>query len=242
MRCRPGAGSTRSRPVAASAVAAIGHVRRAATSPVIHSAIGAASGCSRSDTSTVGRPSPHRLGVPAHHLEVGPDQRGQVDLVDHQQVGAGDAGAALARHLVPAGHVQHEDLGVHQPVAEGGGQVVPAALDQHQVRVVPGDQLVDGVQVGGDVVADGGVRAAAGAHRADALVGQHAVPAQEVGVLGGVDVVGHHGQRQPVAQRPAQRRDQRGLAAADRTADADLERAPGRGGERRMEVRPEWVG
>ena len=39
-------------------------------------------------------------GVAVHHRKVGADQRRQVDLVDHQQVGAGDAGPALARDLV----------------------------------------------------------------------------------------------------------------------------------------------
>ena len=45
---------------------------------------------------------------------------------------------------------------------------------------------------GGDVVADRGVRAPAGLHGGDPRVGQDGVPAQEVGVLGGVDVVGQH--------------------------------------------------
>ena len=89
------------------------------------------------------------------------------------------------------------------------------------------DQVVDGVEVGGDVVADRGVRAAAGLHRGDPLVGQHGVAAQEVGVLGGVDVVGQHRQRQFVAQLPAQRGDQRGLAGADRPAEPMRSGSPG---------------
>ena len=93
-------------------------------------------------------------------------------------------------------------------------------------RSLRGDEVVDGVEVGGDVVADRGVRTSAGLHRGDPLVGQHGVTAQEVGVLGGVDVVGQHGQRQPVAQLPAQRGDERRLAGADRTADADAQRLP----------------
>ncbi len=91
---------------------------------------------------------------------------------------------------------------------------------------MPGDQVVDGVEVGGDVVADRGVRAAAGLHRGDPLVGQHGVAAQEVGVLGGVDVVGQHRQRQLVAQLPAQGGHQCGLAGTDGSADADAQRLP----------------
>ena len=55
-----------------------------------------------------------------------------------------------------------------------------------------GDQILDGVEVGGDVVADRGVRTSSGLHRGDPVVGQHRMPAQEVGVLGGVDVIGQH--------------------------------------------------
>ena len=65
------------------------------------------------------------------------------------------------------------------------------------------------------------MRAGAGLHRADPVVRQHPGPAQEVGVLGRVDVVGDDADRQLAGQRPAQRGDQRGLAAADRSADAD---------------------
>ena len=96
-------------------------------------------------------------------------------------------------------------------------------------------EVLDGVEVGGDVVADRGVRAAAGLHRADPLGRQHAVAQQEVGVLGGVDVVGHDGQPQLAGERPAQRRDQRGLAGADRPADADPQR-PRPGAQRRVRV------
>jgi hypothetical protein len=50
---------------------------------------------------------------------------------------------------------------VHQPVGERRGQVVAAALDQDQLQAgVVGLELLDGVQVGADVIADGGVRAA----------------------------------------------------------------------------------
>ena len=67
-------------------------------------------------------------------------------------------------------------------------------------------------------------------HRADPLVGQHTVATQEVGVLGGVDVVGHHRQRHPVAQGATQRGDEGGLAAADGAADPDPDGAARRGG------------
>ena len=52
-------------------------------------------------------------------------------------------------------------------------------------------------------------------------LGQHAGGAQELGVLGRVDVVGHDAEPQLAGQRAAQRGDQAALAGADRPADTD---------------------
>jgi len=46
-------------------------------------------------------------------------------------------------------------------------------------------------------------------------------PAQEIGVFGRVDVVGHDAEAQPACQRPAQASHQRGLSRTDRPADPD---------------------
>jgi hypothetical protein len=50
---------------------------------------------------TKGR-SPRWALASGHHLERGADQRGEVDLVDDQQIRLGDAGAALAGIFSPA--------------------------------------------------------------------------------------------------------------------------------------------
>ena len=165
------------------------------------------------------------LGRLAHHaLDVGADERRQVGLVDHQQVGAGDAGAALARDVVARGDVDDEDLHVRERGGEDRGQVVAAALDEDDVqRTGRRLELLDRLEVGGDVVADRGVRAAAGLDGGDALDRQHARGAQELGVLGRVDVVGHDAQAGLGAQRAAQRGDQAALAGPDGAADADPE-------------------
>ena len=150
------------------------------------------------------------LGRLAHHpLDVGADVGREVGLVDRQQVGAGDAGAALARDVVAGGDVDDEDLHVGQRGREDRGQVVAAALDEDDVqRPGRGLELLDGLEVGGDVVADRGVRAAAGLDRGDPVLRQHARGAQELGVLGRVDVVGHDAEPGLGAQRAAQRGDQ----------------------------------
>ena len=83
---------------------------------------------------------------------------------------------------------------VGQLGAEGGGQVVAAALDQDEVQLGELlDQAVDGLQVDRGVLADGGVRAAARLHADDALDGQRPAAHQELRVLLGVDVVGDGG-------------------------------------------------
>ena len=69
---------------------------------------------------------------------------------------------------------------------------------------------------------------------------EHARPLQEVGVFGGVDVVGHDREVELVSQRPAERGHQRGLAAADRPADADPQ-CPARARRDGVLVRPVLV-
>jgi hypothetical protein len=56
----------------------------------------------------------HLAGVAVHDLQRRADHRGQVDLVDDQQVALHDARAALARDLVAGGHVDDVDGEVRQ--------------------------------------------------------------------------------------------------------------------------------
>ncbi len=92
--------------------------------------------------------------------------------------------------------------------------------------------LVHGGEVDAGILADGRVRAAARLHAHDPLRRQRARAGQEFGVLARVDVVGDGGDVIGVAHRLAEPVGQRGLAGADRAADADAERAV-RGGHER---------
>src|SRR5262249_14680748 len=47
----------------------------------------------------------HQPGVARHDVEARADMRGEIDLVDHEQIRARDAGTSLARDLVAAGDV-----------------------------------------------------------------------------------------------------------------------------------------
>ncbi len=84
-------------------------------------------------------------------------------------------------------------------------------------------QTLDGAQIDRGVLADGGVRAAAGLDALDAFGGQRLHAGQRLGVLGGVDVVGDDAERIFVAHRLAEFGGQRRLAGADRPADADAQ-------------------
>jgi len=133
----------------------------------------------------------HPLGLELHQVDVGAHGARQVALVDDEQIGARDAGPALARHLVAARNVDDVDDEVGQLARVVGGQIVAAALDQQQVRGELGLQALQRQQVGADVLAHGGVRAAARLDGDDALGRQRAVLGQELGVLAREDVVGH---------------------------------------------------
>src|SRR5437660_1230097 len=164
--------------------------------------------------------------VPRHHPEVGAHHRRQVDLVDDQQVRAGDARPSLTGDLVAAGHVDDEELEVGEGRAERGGQVVPARLDEQQLQArEPPAQLVDRLQVAGDVVPDGGMRAAASLDRHHPLRRHHPEAEQRLGILPRVDVVGDHRSVEAPGEEAAQGGDQRCLPGPHRAADAHPERA-----------------
>src|SRR5437763_450449 len=113
---------------------------------------------------------------------IGTDVRRQVDLVDDEQVRARDARSALARDLLPLRHVDDVDRRVDELGTEGGGQVVAAALHQQQVkRRESPQQLADGFEVDGRVLADRGVRTAARLDADDALGRERAAPGEELG-------------------------------------------------------------
>ena len=140
-------------------------------------------------------------------------------LID-EQIALRDAGPALARDLVAAGDVDDVDREVGELAAVLRGEVVAAALDEEELGLVA-HELLERVEVRRDVLADRGVRAAAGLDGADLRGGQRFVAVEELGVLAREDVVGHDAERDAVAQLPAQREHERGLAAADRAADPD---------------------
>src|SRR6516225_6457434 len=167
----------------------------------------------------------HALRVTPHDLEVGADQRRQIDLVDDQKVRSGDAGSALARDLVAGRDIDHVDRQIGELGREGGGKVVAARFDQHQVETREQPvHLGHRGKVDRGVLADSGVRAAAGLDTADPFGRQCPAPDQKFGVLTGIDIVGDRRDLPMLAHPLAQPIHQRGLAGSDRAADPDPQR------------------
>ncbi len=176
---------------------------------------------------TKGRSPRMRLRVALHHAEVGADERGEVGLVDDEQVRAGDAGAALARDLLAGRDVDHVDREVRELGAEGRREVVAAALDEDQVelREAPrmramAARLIEASSriavCGQPPVSTPWMRSAGSAPRR-----------VRIRVLARVDVVGDDASSIARRAGAAELLDERGLARAHRAADADAKRAVG---------------
>src|SRR5579862_6553536 len=128
----------------------------------------------------------------------------EVRLVDHEQVGLGDAGAALAGDLVAPGHVDHVDRKIDELAAELGGEVVPPTLYEEQLGTNREHEVVECIEIVADVFANGSVRAAPRFHGADAIGSDGLMAMQEFGVLSGEDVVRDDSQTELVTQRSTQ--------------------------------------
>ncbi len=168
--------------------------------------------------------SAHTPGIAVHHLEAGSDQRRKIDLVDHQQVAAGDARTALAGNLVASGNIDHVDRDVSKFGAEGCGKIVAAGLDQQQIQPrEPAGKLGTTGKIDAGILPDGGVRAAAGLDAHDALGSQRAGAREELRILARVNVIGDRSDLEAIAEGPAKSVHQRGLAGTDRATDADAQ-------------------
>ena len=89
-----------------------------------------------------GAPLSHLRRIALHNRQIRTHNLRQIDLVHDQQIRPGDTRPALARHLVPAGHIDHVDDEVGQFARVVGGQVVAAGLDQEEVGL---ELLVQGL-------------------------------------------------------------------------------------------------
>ncbi len=184
----------------------------------------------------------HEAGVAFHDGEVGADGLGEVGFVNDEEVGLGDAGTTFARDFVAASDVDDVDGEVCEFAAEVCGEVVAAGFDEEKFGVELAVEFFEGEEVGGDVFADGGVRAAAGFDGADAVGFEGFVAHEEFAVFFGEDVVGDGGDLVAVAQLAAEGEHQGGFAAADGSTHTDGECASGKVAGERLFASGEMAG
>src|SRR5690349_2636807 len=89
----------------------------------------------------------HQLGVARHDVEAGTDVRGEIDLVDHEEIRARHARTAFTRDLVTAGDVDDVNRRVDELGAEAGGQIVTTRLEKDDLQIrMPCGELVERVE------------------------------------------------------------------------------------------------
>src|SRR5262249_40353329 len=149
------------------------------------------------------------------------------------QIAAGNAGAALARDLVPFGNVDHVDATVSELRGKSGGQVVAARLDDHdlQARKLSFEPGYGG-EIDTGVFPDCAVRARTRLDTDDSFQRQGLAAGQELGVFLGVDVIGDDGEIELRPERATEPLDQRRLARAHRPADTHSKYPAARSGIR----------
>ena len=173
----------------------------------------------------MGFSSANALRVSLHHFQAGAHIRSEINFVDDQKSGVGDARPAFSRNFVALGHVDHVNRGVHQFRTERCGQVVSAALNQQKVKLgKAAHQDAAGLEVDGGIFADRRMRASARLDADDPLRGERLATHQEVGILARVDIVGNDGDVACWPKARAERLHQGGLARAHGPADSDFER------------------
>ena len=164
--------------------------------------------------------------VTVHHAKIGADQRREIDLVDHQQVGPGNARAALAGDFVTGRDVDHIDSEIGELRAEGGREVVAAGFDNHQIELGKfSAQIGDRRQIHRGILVDRGMGTATGFNTGDTVRRQRPRPGQELGVFLRVDIVGDHRDLVSVAELLAQGIGECCFAGANRPANTDPQRA-----------------
>lgn len=170
--------------------------------------------------------SPLGLRVSLHHAEVGPDEWGEVDLVNDEEIAGANRGSTFSWDFVSFGDIDDVNERIDQLWGKGGGEIVAAAFDEQQLET--GEfrlQCTTGLLVHRRVVADRGVRTSAGFDSSDPFGRQCRVPNEELSILRAIDVIGHYGHRVTLAQALTELEAKHRLARADWAADADTRRA-----------------
>jgi hypothetical protein len=114
-------------------------------------------------------------------------------LVNDKKVAMGDSRSSLSRDLIPPAHINHIDDIIRQLSRIVRREIITSTLYKQELAAELGLERLECSGVGGDVLADSGVRAAAGLDGKDAHRGEGLVLDEELLVFAGKDVVGHDG-------------------------------------------------
>ena len=160
----------------------------------------------------------HFFRIVFHDFQACTDIRSQINLVDDEKIGPCNARAAFPRNLIALSDIDNKDRGVHKLRTERSGEVVTAALDKEKLDVrEPLHHLVDGLEVHRSILADRGVRAAAGLHADDAFHRKDAVLREKLCVLLCINIVGDNANTVIVCHFSGQCLNQCRFSGADRS-------------------------
>src|SRR5262249_8886214 len=126
----------------------------------------------------------HHPGVALHYAQVCADMGCKVDLIDHEEVGACDAGTSFPRYLIAAGNIDDVNGCVNQFGAETGRKIVATAFEEQDVQVWKSlPHLRDRVEIDRRIFAYGRMRASAGFDADDAIDGKRLAPYQKLHIF-----------------------------------------------------------
>jgi len=112
----------------------------------------------------------HYFAVPVHYAEIGAYQGREVGFVDDHEIRVLNSGASFARDLVAFGDVNDVDESVDEFWREGCGEIVAPAFYENDLSIgIAVDQIFDRRHIHAGIVADRGVRAAAGFYAEHAM-------------------------------------------------------------------------
>ena len=166
----------------------------------------------------------HFSGISFHDFQRSADVWSEVNLVNDQKVGFGDAWSSFAGDFFPTGHINDINRQIGKFRTESRGQVIAARLNKYNVGIwVPFQHPIDGFQIDRRVLANGRVWAPSGFNSENPFGRKGAGDNQKPLILLGVDVVGDNNDVVPVSHQFTEHLDQSCFAGSDGAADADAQ-------------------
>src|SRR6516165_6231868 len=168
----------------------------------------------------------HSSGVALHDIERGADMRGKIDFIDDEKIRTGNARPAFAGDFFAARNINDIEGEIGEVGRESRGEIIPARFDKDQIELwKTRAHRRNGGEIDRGILADRGMRTAAGLDAKDALGVKRSGLGQNARIFLGVNVIGDRGYVIEPAKPLAELFHQGRLAGADRAANADTKRA-----------------